>query len=156
MSNIMKSILAESLKESLRELFCLMDTDIDGYLNYYETKAALKALGFTVKKSYVLAIIRMYDKRGYNKISFNDFNYIVSEKLSKRKPLDEIKYVFKLFISESANDKITVEDLQEFNKKLDCNLTNEEMELMINEFDLDQDGSIDQSEFLDIMTDFKI
>lgn len=63
------------------------------------------------------------------------------EKLSKRKPLDEIKYVFKLFISESTNDKITIEDLQKFNKKLDCNLTNEEMELMINEFDLDQDGS---------------
>lgn len=76
MSNIVKSVLAESLKGCLRELFCLMDTDIDGYLNYYETKAALKALGFTVKKSYVLTIIRMYDKRGYNKISFNDFNYI--------------------------------------------------------------------------------
>lgn len=49
--------------------------------------------------------------------------------------------MFKLFTNETANDKITVEDLQKFNKKLDCDLTNEEMELMIKEFDLDQDGS---------------
>ncbi|XP_020723438.1 cell division control protein 31-like [Bombus terrestris] len=138
MSTIIKN---ENLKRRLKESFCLMDTDTDGYLDYHEMKAALKALGFAVKKSYILSIIRMYDKRGYNKICFEDFNYIVSEKLNKRKPLDEIKYVFKLFTNETANDKITVEDLQKFNKKLDCDLTNEEMELMIKEFDLDQDGS---------------
>ncbi|XP_050587092.1 uncharacterized protein LOC126920556 [Bombus affinis] len=138
MSTITKN---ENLKRRLKESFCIMDTDTDGYLDYHEMKAALKALGFAVKKSYILSIIRMYDKRGYNKICFEDFNYIVSEKLNKRKPLDEIKYVFKLFTNETANDKITVEDLQKFNKKLDCDLTNEEMELMIKEFDLDQDGS---------------
>ncbi|XP_068976019.1 uncharacterized protein [Bombus flavifrons] len=153
MSTITKNVRTENLKRRLKESFCLMDTDTDGYLDYHEMKAALKALGFAAKKSYILSIIRMYDKRGYNKICFEDFNYIVSEKLNKRKPLDEIKYVFKLFTNETANDKITVEDLQKLNKKLDCNLTNEEMELMIKEFDLDQDGSIDQSEFLDIMAD---
>ncbi|XP_043589174.1 cell division control protein 31-like [Bombus pyrosoma] len=141
MSTITKNVRTEILKRRLKESFCLMDTDTDGYLDYHEMKAALKALGFAVKKSYILSIIRMYDKRGYNKICFEDFNYIVSEKLNKRKPLDEIKYVFKLFTNETANDKITVEDLQKLNKKLDCNLTNEEMELMIKEFDLDQDGS---------------
>ncbi|XP_024222811.1 cell division control protein 31-like [Bombus vosnesenskii] len=141
MSTITKNVRTENLKRRLKESFCLMDTDTDGYLDYHEMKAALKALGFAVKKSYILSIIRMYDKRGYNKICFEDFNYIVSEKLNKRKPLDEIKYVFKLFTNETANDKITVEDLQKLNKKLDCNLTNEEMELMIKEFDLDQDGS---------------
>ncbi|XP_060814125.1 uncharacterized protein LOC132906188 [Bombus pascuorum] len=141
MSAITKNVRTENLKRRIKESFCLMDTDTDGYLDYHEMKAALKALGFTVKKSYILSIIRMYDKRGYNKICFEDFNYIVSEKLNKRKPLDEIKYVFKLFTNETANDKITIEDLQKLNKKLDCNLTNEEMELMIKEFDLDQDGS---------------
>ncbi|XP_071860229.1 uncharacterized protein [Bombus fervidus] len=141
MSAITKNVRTENLKRRIKESFCLMDTDTDGYLDYHEMKAALKALGFAVKKSYILSIIRMYDKRGYNKICFEDFNYIVSEKLNKLKPLDEIKYVFKLFTNETANDKITVEDLQKLNKKLDCNLTNEEMELMIKEFDLDQDGS---------------
>lgn len=61
--------------------------------------------------------------------------------LIKRNPIDEIKYVFKLFINKSSINKITLEDLQKFNQKLKCNLINEEMELMIKEFDLNQDGS---------------
>lgn len=71
-----------------------------------------------------------------------NFNiYSVTEMLIKRNPIDEIKYVFKLFINKSSINKITLEDLQKFNQKLKCNLINEEMELMIKEFDLDQDGS---------------
>ncbi|XP_076172458.1 uncharacterized protein LOC143149179 [Ptiloglossa arizonensis] len=42
------------------------------------------------------------------------------------------------------NNKITLEDLQRLNKKLDCNLVIEEMELMIKEFDLDHNGSSKQ------------
>lgn len=76
MSTITKNVRTENLKRRLKESFCLMDTDTDGYLDYHEMKAALKALGFAVKKSYILSIIRMYDKRGYNKICFEDFNYI--------------------------------------------------------------------------------
>lgn len=75
-------------------------------------------------------------------MSYLNFNiYSVTEMLIKRNPIDEIKYIFKLFINKSSINKITLEDLQKFNQKLKCNLINEEMELMIKEFDLDQDGS---------------
>ncbi|XP_031838018.1 uncharacterized protein LOC116429329 [Nomia melanderi] len=153
MSNIKKSIIMENDKKRLKELFRLMDNDGDGYLDYYEVKAVLKALGFIVKKSYILAIMRMYDKHGCNKISFDDFNYVVLEKFSKRSILDEIKHAFKLFTNDSMRDKITLEDLQKLNGKLECDLTLEEMELMIKEFDLDQDNSINESEFIEIMMD---
>lgn len=76
MSNIIKNKLTDSEQKYLKESFSLMDNDSDGYLDYYEMKAALKALGLTVKKSYILATMRMYDKHGHNKISFEDFNYI--------------------------------------------------------------------------------
>ncbi|XP_076284035.1 vesicle transport through interaction with t-SNAREs 1b isoform X1 [Lasioglossum baleicum] len=156
MSNIRRSVIMENNKQRVKESFYLMDSDADGYLDYHEMKAALKALGFTVKKSYVLTIMRMYDKHGCNKICFDDFNYVVLEKLSKRSPLDEIKYAFKSFINDSLHDKITLEDLQRLNKQLECNLTIEEMKLMMKEFDLDQDGSINESEFIEIMMNFGI
>ncbi|XP_076381973.1 uncharacterized protein LOC143260452 [Megalopta genalis] len=141
MSNIKRSVIMENNKERLKELFSLMDSDADGYLDYHEMKAVLKALGFTIKKSYVLMIMRMYDKHEYNKISFDDFNYVVLEKLNKRSYLDELKYAFKIFTNNFVYDKITLEDLQRINKKLECNLTIEEMRLMIKEFDLDEDDS---------------
>ncbi|XP_029047915.1 cell division control protein 31-like isoform X1 [Osmia bicornis bicornis] len=154
MSNIINNKLTDSEQKYLKESFSLMDNDSDGYLDYYEMKAALKALGLTVKKSYILAIMRMYDKYGYNKISFEDFNYIVSEKLNKRNPIDEIQYVFKLFIKDSPSNEITLKELERFNKKFNCNLTFEEMELMIKEFDLDH--NVNESEFINIMTDLGI
>ena len=156
MSAVARSNLGGNEKKRLRESFCLMDSDADGYLDYHEMKAALKALGFAVRKSYVLAVMRMYDKHGCNKISLEDFGYVVSEKLSKRSSLDEMKYAFKMFTSNSTSDRITLEDLQRLNRNLDCNLTFEEMELMIKEFDSNQDGSIDESEFMEIMTDLGI
>lgn len=76
MSNIIKSIITENEKNHLKQLFHSMDSDADGYLDYHEMKASLQALGFTVKKSYVLAIMRMYDKHGCNTICFEDFNYV--------------------------------------------------------------------------------
>lgn len=76
MSNVMKSFFGQNERKRLEESFRLMDRDADGYLDYFEMKAALKALGFKVKKSFVLAMLRMYDKHGSNKISFDDFNYI--------------------------------------------------------------------------------
>ncbi|XP_017889858.1 cell division control protein 31-like [Ceratina calcarata] len=155
MSNVVKNSLTNGIKKRLKESFCLMDSDADGYLDYNEMKAALRALGLEVKKSYVLSVIRMYDKYNSNKISFDDFNYVVSEKLNKRNPFDEIKYAFKLFAND-ANGKITLGDLQELNQKLNCNLTNEEMELMITEFDTDQDDAINQTEFVDIMMDLVV
>ncbi|XP_076657554.1 centrin-3 [Halictus rubicundus] len=156
MSNIRRSVIMENNKKRVKESFYLMDSDADGYLDYHEMKAALKALGFTVKKSYVLTIIRMYDKHDCNKICFDDFNYVVLEKLNKRSSLDEIKYAYKSFINDSLCDKITLEDLQRLNEQLECNLTIEEMKLMIKEFDMDQDGSINESEFIEIMTNFGI
>ncbi|XP_076764680.1 uncharacterized protein LOC143431646 [Xylocopa sonorina] len=141
MSNIVKNTVTENFERCLKESFCLMDSDADGYLDYHEMKAALKALGFVVKKSYIVSVIRIYDKNGSNKICYEDFNYVVSEKLNERNRLDEIKYAFKLFVSDSANDKITLEDLRKLNIKLNYNLTNEEMEFMIKEFDLNQDNS---------------
>ncbi|XP_014600345.1 PREDICTED: cell division control protein 31-like [Polistes canadensis] len=107
-----------------------MDTDSDGYLNYYEAKTAMKALGLRINKSFVLSTIRMYDKRGDSKISFDDFYFV-----------------------ESFIDKIRLEDLQRINNKIGSNLTIDEMQLMIKEFDRNQDDSIDEAEFIEMMTE---
>ncbi|KAK2586253.1 hypothetical protein KPH14_001509 [Odynerus spinipes] len=56
-----------------------MDSNLDGYLNYQEAKAAMRALGLAINKSFVLSVIHMYDKRGNNTICFDDFYYVVDE-----------------------------------------------------------------------------
>ncbi|XP_066591911.1 uncharacterized protein [Prorops nasuta] len=160
-SNITKfTQISDDFKKQIQEVFNLMDCDKDGYLDRHEMKAAFRALGIIVKKSFVVSSIRIYDKINNNKISYNDFYFLALEKLKYFSPLDEAKTVFNYFVNNSSNNMINLEDLKCFNEKLDCNLTHEEMEAMIREFDINADGfskiyclkkTINEAEFLSLI-----
>jgi Ca2+-binding EF-hand superfamily protein len=52
------------------------DTDGSGEVDYRELKAAMRALGFDVKKKQVLAILDDYDKDAQSTISAVEFHEI--------------------------------------------------------------------------------
>ncbi|XP_048516066.1 centrin-3-like [Athalia rosae] len=114
-------------------------------------KAATRALGFEAKKAQILSIMRTYDPPHGNKIGYEDFYYVISDKIRKRNPIDEFKYAFKLFTANSESCKISLENLQDINRRTQSGLSDDEMRSMIEEFDIDLDGLIDEAEFLEIM-----
>lgn len=70
----------------------------------------------------------------------------------KRDPLDEIKRAFQLF-DDDHTGKISIKNLRRVAKELGETLTDEELRAMIEEFDLDGDGEINENEFIAICTD---
>ena len=56
--------LSEDQRQEIREAFDLFDTDKDGAVDYHELKVAMRALGFDLKKSEVLEILRDNDATG--------------------------------------------------------------------------------------------
>lgn len=76
----------------------------------------------------------------------------MSEKVASRDPLDEIRRAFALF-DEDQTGKITLRNLRKIAKELNENLQEEELEAMINEFDIDGDGEISLDEFIAICSD---
>ena len=95
----------------------------------------------------------------------------VAERILARDPLDEIKRAFQLF-DEEGTGKITLKNLRKVARDLGDKLDEEELcaqtlsthssryltsfyyrQAMIDEFDLDQDGEINEQEFIAIMTD---
>uniref|UniRef100_A0A3B3RRZ6 Centrin 3 n=1 Tax=Paramormyrops kingsleyae TaxID=1676925 RepID=A0A3B3RRZ6_9TELE len=68
--------LTEEQKQEIKEAFELFDTDKDKEIDYHELKVAMRALGFDVKKSDVLKILKDYDREGSGKITFDDFNEV--------------------------------------------------------------------------------
>lgn len=77
-------------------------------------------------------------------ISINFFflsKLLVLEKLKIQDPIDHLKYAFKIFTAESSIGKIRLEDLERINCKIGSNLTHDEMQLMIKEFDKNEDDS---------------
>eukprot|EP00916_Digyalum_oweni_P004998 GHVL01008920.1.p1 GENE.GHVL01008920.1~~GHVL01008920.1.p1 ORF type:complete len:117 (-),score=29.96 GHVL01008920.1:331-681(-) len=110
----------------------------------------MRALGFDVRKPEVLELMKEYDRSGSGKIEFPDFFEIMTQKISNRDPTEEIIKAFKLFDDDNTG-KITLKNLRRVARELGEGLSDDELQAMIDEFDKDQDGEINEQEFLSIM-----
>jgi centrin-3 len=142
--------LSEEQKSEIKEAFDLFDTQKQGRLTYREIKVSMRALGFDVKKQEVLDILKEYDRENQTSIDFSSYYEVLSEKYLARDPVEEMIKAFKLFDDENTG-KITLKSLRRVARDLGENLTDDELQAMIDEFDKDQDGAIDQNEFIAIM-----
>ncbi|NP_001161514.1 centrin 3-like protein [Saccoglossus kowalevskii] len=143
--------LTEEQKQEIKEAFDLFDTDKDRAIDYHELKVAMRALGFDVKKADVLKVLRDYDRESSGKISFEDFNEVMTDWMLERDPQDEIIKAFRLFDDDDSG-KISLRNLRRVARELGENMTDEELRAMIDEFDRDGDGEINEDEFIAIMT----
>jgi centrin-1 len=110
----------------------------------------MRALGFEPKKEEIRKMVQDADKEGTGKIDFAEFLEMMTAKMAERDPLEEIKKAFRLFDSEERG-KISFKDLKKVAKELGENMTDEELQEMIDEADRDGDGEINEEEFIRVM-----
>ncbi|CCK71326.1 centrin KNAG_0G02700 [Huiozyma naganishii CBS 8797] len=145
------TLLAEQ-KQEIYEAFNLFDMNNDGFLDYHELKVALRALGFTMDTQAVLKLIEKYSARDDRLISYEDFFVVAGGMIVERDPMDEIKRAFRLF-DEDGTGKISLKNLRKVAQELGENLSDHDLRAMIDEFDMDGDGEINEEEFIAICTD---
>ncbi|KAG8802236.1 Calcium-binding component of the spindle pole body (SPB) half-bridge [Serendipita sp. 398] len=129
--------LSEEQKQEIKEAFELFDSDKDNRIDYHELKVAMRALGFDLKKAEVLKLLRDHDRSGLNLME---------------DPAEEIRRAFQLFDDDNTG-KISKKNLKRVVRELNETLDDDELQAMIDEFDLDGDGEINEQEFFAIMTD---
>jgi len=142
--------LTEEQKQEIKEAFDLFDTDGSEKIDAKELKVAMRALGFEPKKEEIKKMISDIDKDGSGTIDFNEFLEMMTSKMSERDSREEILKAFRLF-DDDETGKITLKNLRRVAKEIGENMTDEELQEMIEEADLDGDNEIDQEEFLRIM-----
>uniref|UniRef100_A0A8C4QGY1 Centrin, EF-hand protein, 2 n=1 Tax=Eptatretus burgeri TaxID=7764 RepID=A0A8C4QGY1_EPTBU len=113
-------------------------------------QVAMRALGFEPKKEEIKKMISEFDKDGSGKINFNDFVAMMTQKMTEKDSREEILKAFRLFDDDSTG-KISFKNLKRVAKELGENLTDEELQEMIDEADRDGDGEVNEEEFLRIM-----
>ncbi|XP_078602398.1 uncharacterized protein LOC144876708 isoform X1 [Branchiostoma floridae x Branchiostoma japonicum] len=145
-----KPELTEEQKQEIREAFDLFDADGSGTIDVKELKVAMRALGFEPKKEEIKKMISDIDKDGSGTIDFNDFLTMMTQKMSEKDSKEEILKAFRLF-DDDETGKISFKNLKRVAKELGENLTDEELQEMIDEADRDGDGEINEEEFLRIM-----
>lgn len=142
--------LSEEQKADIKEAFDLFDTEGTGKIDVKELKVAIRALGFEPKKEEIKKMVAEIDKDATGKLSFDDFLALMSVKMAEKDSKEEIMKAFRLF-DDDETGKISFKNLKRVSKELGENLTDEELQEMIDEADRDGDGEISQDEFLRIM-----
>ncbi|KAB0798836.1 hypothetical protein PPYR_06716 [Photinus pyralis] len=142
--------LSDEQKTDIREAFDLFDTEGAGKIDTKELKVAIRALGFEPKKEEIKKMIADIDPDGTGKLSFEEFLQLMSVKMAEKDSKEEILKAFRLFDDDDTG-KISFKNLKRVAKELGENLTDEELQEMIDEADRDGDGEISQDEFLRIM-----
>ncbi|KAK3264517.1 hypothetical protein CYMTET_26751 [Cymbomonas tetramitiformis] len=144
-----KELTEEELQE-IRSAFELFDTDASGFIDYREFKVAMRALGFSVRKGDVLAMMKEYDKDESGTLSLQEFQEIMMNKMSERDTSEELAKAFQLF-DDDGTGRISVRNLRRIARELGENVSDDELAAMIDEFDVNGDGEIDEVEFFQIM-----
>ena len=143
--------LSEEDIAECREAFNLFDTDGSGTIDARELKAACRAMGFTVRKQEVRAMLSDLGKESDNEtIEFDDFCSLLAGRISNRDSREEIMKIFRLFTVEGS-DQISFRDLKRVVTDLGEKLNDDDMMEMIEEADRNGDGKIDASEFARVM-----
>ncbi|KAG5682763.1 putative Calcium-dependent protein kinase 20 [Polypedilum vanderplanki] len=142
--------LTEEQKNDIKEAFDLFDTSCTGVIDIKELKVAIRALGFEPKKEEIKKMIADIDKDRTGKLSYADFLSLMTVKMAEKDTKEEILKAFRLF-DDDETGTISFKNLKRVAKELGENLTDEELQEMIDEADRDGDGEVNKEEFLRIM-----
>ncbi|KAM9741231.1 uncharacterized protein cetn4 [Menidia menidia] len=142
--------LTEEQRQEIKEAFDLFDTDGTGTIDVKELKVAMRALGFEPKKEEIKKMVADVVKDGSGTIDFGEFLSIMTLKMNEKDSKEEILKAFRLF-DDDCTGKISFKNLKRVAKELGENLTDDELQEMIDEADQDGDGEVNEQEFLRIM-----
>eukprot|EP00792_Barthelona_sp_PAP020_P006032 TRINITY_DN2889_c0_g2_i1.p1 TRINITY_DN2889_c0_g2~~TRINITY_DN2889_c0_g2_i1.p1 ORF type:complete len:184 (+),score=63.86 TRINITY_DN2889_c0_g2_i1:31-552(+) len=142
--------ISEEQKNEIKDAFELFDIDKTGSIGYHELKVAMKALGLDAKRAEVVRIIEEYDRDGSSTINLQDFTEVMSQKIAERDPKEFMMTAFNLF-DQDGTGAISLSNLRHVARELGHNIPDEELQAMIDEFDKDEDGVINEEEFFRIM-----
>ena len=145
-----RSDLTEEQRQEIKEAFDLFDTDGSGTIDAKELKVAMRALGFEPKKEEIRKMIADADRDGSGVIDFPEFLDMMTQKMAERDPREEMLKAFRLF-DDDETGKISFKNLKRVAKELGENMTDDEIQEMIDEADRDGDGEIGEEEFMRIM-----
>ncbi|KAJ8765432.1 hypothetical protein K2173_013190 [Erythroxylum novogranatense] len=144
------SVLTQEQIEEFREAFCLFDKDGDGCITVDELATVIRSLDQNPTEEELHDMISEVDADGNGTIEFLEFLDLMAKKMKETDAEEELKEAFKVF-DKDQNGYISATELRHVMINLGEKLTDEEVEQMIKEADLDGDGQVNYEEFVKMM-----
>ena len=143
--------LSEEQVEELMEAFSVFDREGRGSITTKELGVVMRALGQDPTEAELTDMVNEVDLDGNGNIEFEEFMALMSKKMKQNDTEEELMEAFKLF-DKKGNGFITMNDLKIILENLGEKLSNEEIQDMIKDADLDGDNVINFEEFSRMMT----
>lgn len=142
--------MTEEQIAEFKEAFSLFDKDGDGTITTKELGTVMRSLGQNPTEAELQDMINEVDADGNGTIDFPEFLTMMARKMKDTDSEEEIKEAFKVF-DKDGNGFISAAELRHVMTNLGEKLTDEEVDEMIREADVDGDGQINYEEFVKMM-----
>ena len=129
----------------------MFDKDGDETITNKELGTVMRSLGQNPTEAELQDMINDVDVDGNGTIDFPEFLTIMARKMKDTDSEEEIREAFRVF-NKSGNGFISGAELKHVMNNLGEKLTDEEIDEMIRESDIDGDGYVNYEEFVTMMT----
>ncbi|XP_053609009.1 calmodulin-A-like isoform X4 [Plodia interpunctella] len=143
--------LTEEQVAEFKEAFMLFDKDEDGTITMAELGVVMRSLGQRPSETELRDMVKEVDQDGNGTIEFNEFLQMMSKKMRGADGEDELREAFRVF-DKNNDGLISSVELRHVMTNLGEKLSEEEVDDMIREADLDGDGMVNYAEFVTILT----
>ena len=146
--------MAEQLSEEqiieFKDAFSLFDKNGDGKITTKELGTVMRSLGSNPTEAELQDLISEVDTDRSGTIDFPEFLTVMAGTMNNSYNEKEIREAFRA-IDRDGNGFISVAELRHTMTKLDEKISDEEVDEIIKEADLDKDGQVNYEEFLTLM-----
>ena len=134
----------------LKEAFALFDGHNQGTVNLRDVGTIMRSLGQNPTEAELQDMINEVDADGNGTIDFPEFLSLMARKMKDTDTEEELIEAFKVF-DRDGNGLISAAELRHVMTNLGEKLTDDEVDEMIKEADIDGDGHINYEEFVRMM-----
>lgn len=154
----MRDALCSIPREQLKCLFQVFDVEGCGNMDARELKAALRALGIPATSEQIRILFQALDKSVEENITMEEFYSIAEGHLPQRKSVEAYRQTFAILggfdsatVGGDEDGELTLAHLRRIRDTLQEDISDNDLEMMIAEADLDGDGRVTFEDFMRIM-----
>ncbi|KAL5018743.1 hypothetical protein ScPMuIL_004465 [Solemya velum] len=143
--------LEEEQIAELKEAFYLFDKDDDGTITADELGTVMRSLGQDPTEAELQDMMNEVDADGNGTIDFEEFLQMMARKMKDSDNEEELREAFRVF-DQDGNGYISAAELRHVMTNLGETLTDDEVDEMIREADVDGDGMVNYEDFMSFTT----